>query len=122
MAGSRSRHGWKPIAAVAAIFGLLLAGIHSPGAAAGDSATASRTATVRIVNFAFGPATLRVAKGSEVAFSNSSRTVHTATRGGAFDTGRIKPGKSVTVRFRQKGTFAYHCEIHPQMRGTIVVD
>jgi len=26
------------------------------------------------------------------------------------------------VRFKQKGTFAYHCEIHPLMHGKIIVD
>ncbi len=40
---------------------------------------------------------------------------------GAFDTGHIKPGHSVAVRFTQKGTFSYHCEIHPFMHGKIVV-
>jgi plastocyanin len=25
------------------------------------------------------------------------------------------------VRFNQKGTFRYHCKIHPFMRGKIVV-
>jgi plastocyanin len=56
-----------------------------------------------------------------VTFSNASGTAHTASSG-AFDTGRIKPGQSVTVRFAQKGTFSYHCEIHPFMHGKIVVD
>ena len=43
------------------------------------------------------------------------------TRAGSFDTGRIKPGKSVTVRFAQTGTFAYHCTIHSFMHGKVVV-
>jgi plastocyanin len=106
----------------ALVFGLMLAGIHGAGAATGPAATASKTASVNVKNFAFQPATLTIAKGSSVTFSNTSKKSHTATRGGAFDTGVIKPGKSVGVRFKQKGTFAYHCEIHPQMRGKIVVD
>lgn len=122
MTGSRSRYGWQAIAAVAVVFGLVLAGIHSAGASTGPTATASRVATVDIDNFAFHPPTLTIAKGSSVTFSNSSKARHTATRGGAFDTGVIKPGKSVNVRFKQKGTFAYHCEIHPFMHGKIVVN
>jgi plastocyanin len=122
MAGSKSRHGWQLTAAAALVFGLLLVGIHNTGASAGETATASKAATVDIANFAFHPPTLTVAKGSQVTFSNSSKVTHTATRGGAFDTGLIKPGKSVTVRFKQKGAFAYHCKIHPQMHGKIVVD
>ena len=65
--------------------------------------------------------TLEVAKGTKVVFSNSSATAHTATDKGAFDSGRIKPGRSFAVRFKQKGTFRYHCEIHPFMHGKIVV-
>ncbi len=56
-----------------------------------------------------------------MVFSNSAATAHTATDKGAFDTGRIKPGKSFAVRFEQKGTFSYHCKIHPFMHGKIVV-
>jgi plastocyanin len=121
MTSSGSRNGWQLIAAVALAFALLLIGIHGASAAGGGAASASRAVTVGIANFAFHPPTLRIAKGSQVTFSNSSKVTHTATRGGAFDTGPIKPGRSVTVRFKQKGSFRYHCTIHPGMRGKIVV-
>jgi plastocyanin len=122
MTGTRTRYGWQLIGVVAVVFGLMLAGIHSAGAASGPTASASKVAKVDINNFAFHPPTLTVAKGASVTFSNASKVSHTATRGGAFDTRVIKPGKSVSVRFTQKGTFAYHCEIHPLMHGKIVVD
>jgi plastocyanin len=92
------------------------------GAASGPAAHASGAKTVDINHFAFHPPTLRIQKGGKVTFANSSDTAHTATRAGSFDTGHIKPGKSVTVEFSQKGTFAYHCEIHPFMKGKIVVE
>lgn len=118
----KSRYRWLPLAATAVVFGLLLLGIHSAGAAAGGTATASKVKKVDIVNFAFKPAMLTIAKGSQVNFSNTSTATHTATRNGTFDTGLIKPGKSAAVRFKQKGSFAYHCEIHPSMRGRIIVN
>jgi plastocyanin len=121
MTSLKSRHRWQSIAAVAAIFGLLLVAIHSAAASTGPPATASRGASVSIANFAFHPPTLTIAKGSTVTFSNASRVTHTATRGGTFNTGLIRPGKSVSVRFKQKGSFAYHCLIHPEMHGKIVV-
>ncbi|HMC49996.1 MAG TPA: cupredoxin domain-containing protein [Solirubrobacterales bacterium] len=89
--------------------------------AAVPSASASGARTVSISHFEFHPHTLNIAKGTKVVFSNSSGTAHTATDAGAFDTGHIKPGHSVAVRFTQKGTFSYHCEIHPFMHGKIVV-
>ena len=88
----------------------------------GAGATASAVKPVSIKNFAFHPGTLRVRKGASVAFTNASPVTHTATRAGSFDTGRIKPGKTVLVRFKQKGTFAYHCKIHTFMKGKIVVE
>ncbi|HEX5714211.1 MAG TPA: plastocyanin/azurin family copper-binding protein [Solirubrobacterales bacterium] len=107
-------------------FGLALGGIWDAGAdarpAPGATAQASRTATVEIADFAFKPATVRIGKGSSVRFANSSGVKHTATRAGGFDTGTIKPGKSVAIRFGQKGSFAYHCTIHPFMKGKVVVD
>jgi len=103
-------------------FALVPAGLRGATASAGGAAQASKAPTVVINHFAFHPPTLTVAKGTKVTFSNTSAVTHTATRNGSFDTGRIKPGTAVAVRFKQKGTFAYHCEIHPLMHGKIVVD
>jgi plastocyanin len=119
---SRSRLRWQLLAAAALVLALMLTGIRSAGAAPGATATASKVAKVDINHFAFHPPTLTIAKGSQVTFSNSSKVTHTATRNGSFDTGLIKPGKSVAVRFKQQGTFAYHCEIHPEMHGKIIVN
>jgi plastocyanin len=105
-----------------AAFALALAGLGGTAASAGGTAQISKAPRVDINNFAYHPPTLTIAKGSTVTFANSSKVTHTATRDGAFDTGLIKPGKSVAVRFKQKGTFAYHCEIHPLMHGKIIVD
>lgn len=106
---------WVFVLAVAATAVLLIAG--DKGAAAGNG-----TKTVDIANFAFHPPTLRIKRGGRVAFTNSSNVTHTATRAGSFDTHRIKPGTSAVVSFNRKGTFAYHCKIHPFMKGKIVVE
>src|ERR1700733_1529484 len=115
-----TRFGWRKLAVLLAVlaFGLALAGLRGEV----GTARASRAATVVIDHFAFHPPTLRVARGTKVTFSNTSAVIHTATSGGNFDTGRIKPGTSASVRFTQRGTFAYHCEIHPLMHGKIVVE
>jgi plastocyanin len=110
----------KAFAACLALVAALLAGQTATASQPGP-AQASRAAIVGIDHFAFHPGTLRVPKGARVSFSNSSGVAHTATDKGAFDTGRIKPGRSVAVRFAQKGTFSYHCKIHPFMHGKVVV-
>ncbi|HET7510362.1 MAG TPA: cupredoxin domain-containing protein [Solirubrobacterales bacterium] len=92
------------------------------GSASSATATASGAKRVNIANFAFHPPTLRVKRGARVVFVNSSNVAHTATQGGSFDTHKIKPGTSKGVRFESKGTFSYHCKIHPFMKGKIVVE
>lgn len=111
---------WLGMGLAVALMALAVAGLRSE-LAVGSTAQASATKTVDIDHFAFHPPTLTVKAGTTVTFTNSSNVTHTATRAGAFNTGHIKPGTSISVRFDQKGTFAYHCSIHPKMHGTIVV-
>jgi plastocyanin len=92
-----------------------------PGGYAGANAMASASKQVSIVNFAFKPGTLKVNRGASVVFANTANTTHTASSG-SFDTKRIAPGKSVTVKFNKRGAFAYHCKIHPFMKGKVVVE
>jgi len=114
----RGRWAFVLLMAVAVLVPAALQG----GRASGATATASGAKSVDIDHFAFHPPTLHVKRGGKVAFTNSSNVTHTATSGGHFNTNRIKPGKTVLVRFSQKGTFSYHCEIHPFMKGKIVVE
>jgi plastocyanin len=89
--------------------------------ASGATATASGRKTVTINHFKFSPTPLHVSKGTTVVFANTSKVKHTATRRGSFDTGKIKPGHSVSVRFGAAGTYSYTCTLHPQMHGKIIV-
>lgn len=106
-----------------ALLALLLVGFVAVnrGNAAAPTASASGAKTVSIVNFAFKPGTLNVKRGTRVSFSNTSNTTHTASSG-SFDTKRIAPGTAKSVQFGRKGTFAFHCKIHPFMKGKIVVE
>ena len=78
--------------------------------------------TVNIYNHAFGPAQLKVASGTTVRFVNKDTEPHTATADNdLFDTGELEPGGSFKVYFEGSGTVTYHCELHPDMKGSIVV-
>src|SRR5829696_6961642 len=103
---------------VLAAFGLatLVSGAGLRGADAQDGAA------ITIVDFAFQPASLEVPAGTTVTWTNGGAAPHTVTAdGGAFDSGRLAPGATFSQTFDTAGTFTYHCEIHPQMTGTIVV-
>ena len=77
--------------------------------------------TVEIRNNAFNPAQLNVAPGTTVTFVNKDTVPHTATADGLFDSGELAPGASYPVVLEGAGTVTYHCELHPEMRGSIVV-
>ena len=80
------------------------------------------TIVVDIRNLAFDPAQLNIAPGTTVTFVNKDTEAHTATAdNNLFDTGVLEPGESTWVLFRGSGTVTYHCELHPDMKGSIVV-
>lgn len=112
------------VAAVGAV-ALALVGLESASAvgkgAGAARAQASGVKTVDIAHFAYHPRALTIGVGTRVAFTNSSRIAHTATRRGSFNTGHIRPGTAVVIRFTHRGSFTYHCSIHPFMHGKIVV-
>jgi plastocyanin len=89
---------------------------------AAPTAPAQGESAVTIANFAFQPASLQIAAGTTVTWTNADSTAHTVTSDeGAFDAGPLAPGASFTQTFDIPGTYTYHCQIHHFMTGTIVV-
>ena len=77
---------------------------------------------VTIADFHFSPASTTIHVGDTITWNNSGPSSHTATAtGGSFNSGILKKGQSASHTFTQPGTFAYVCQIHPFMHGTIVV-
>ena len=88
----------------------------APAAPAGD-ATA-----VTIKDFQFTPATTSAPTGSKVTWTNNDTTAHTVTfDDGSADSGNLAPAATFDQTFTTAGTFAYHCTIHSQMKGTVTV-
>ena len=81
------------------------------------------TRTVLIQNFSFKPAHITIKRGTKVRWINKDSTAHTATanNGRSFDSGRLGKGKRYTHTFKSAGKKPYHCEIHSDMRGSVVV-
>jgi plastocyanin len=91
-------------------------------ASVASTRAAAATAAVSIKNFAFSPVPLDVKVGETFTVTNHDGTDHTFTdNGGAFDTGHIAPAASKTVAIAKAGTYDYHCNIHPSMKGVIQV-
>jgi plastocyanin len=85
-------------------------------------AAAPKTEKVEIKNMAFNPASVTIAAGDTVEWTNTMGMAHTATGdNGEFDSGSIASGQTFSNVFSTAGTIAYHCEIHPFMTGAVVV-
>ena len=82
----------------------------------------SSRSTVTIRNFAFEPRVLSVRRGTTVRWVNDDNNPHTVT---GDTTGPRSPlldrDQSYSYTFSDLGTFPYHCELHPEMRGMVEV-
>lgn len=92
------------------------------GDALAPSGDAVRSAKVEIEDFAYNPDPVTIEEGGKVIWINRDSAPHTATAAdGSFDTGTLEEGKLKSESFKEPGTYAYICSIHPQMHGTVEV-
>lgn len=111
-----------PIAVLAALSALAVAGATVSADSPDRSAQSSATATVTMNDNFFSPATRQVKPRTTVTWTNAGNNPHTATAAnGSFDTGTVAPGQKKSFTFKKLGKFPYVCEIHPNMRGKIKV-
>jgi plastocyanin len=77
---------------------------------------------VTIKDMAFSPATVEVAIGTTVTWTNEDSLTHTVTsRTGIFDSGSMSKGMIFSHTFNNVGDFEYFCSIHTSMVGHIIV-
>ncbi|HEU4653571.1 MAG TPA: plastocyanin/azurin family copper-binding protein [Steroidobacteraceae bacterium] len=99
-------------------------------ASAGEDALGSQPASgapviVKISNFTFEPATIKVSPGTQIKWINEDDVPHTVTgtdpkspmHSAALDT-----DDSYAVVMGDAGTFKYFCAVHPHMVGTVIVE
>jgi plastocyanin len=87
----------------------------------------TRDASIAIRTFQFSPDTLRVKRGTPVVWSNADEIEHTITSGtpaepdnrfgGVVD----KRGATHAATLEKPGTYAYFCDRHRFMQGTVIV-
>lgn len=78
--------------------------------------------TVDVQEYSFAPGGVTAALGDQVTWVNKGDQDHTSTRS-AFPSWSLSVslGDSASRTFRQSGTFAYICNIHHSMHGTVKV-
>jgi len=81
---------------------------------------------VAIRNFAFLPTSVRVKAGGKVTWVNCESAgipSHTTTAdNGDWQSPLLDPGATHAVTFPTAGTYSYHCDPHPSMQATVIVD
>jgi len=81
-------------------------------------------AKVVIDNFTFSPATLTVAAGTRVVWTNHDDIPHTvvsAVSPPLFKSKALDTDDTFSNVFDKPGSYGYFCGLHPHMQGTIVV-
>lgn len=99
---------------------LLVGGGRDFTASAGQAQASS--VEVKIDNFSFGPATLTVAAGTTVTWTNRDDIPHTVVSDDkVFKSKVLDTDEKFSFTFTKPGTYGYFCSIHPKMTGKVVV-
>ena len=81
-------------------------------------------AAVAIDDFAFGPGTITVKRGTTVTWTNKDDDAHTVVSAAdpkLWKSGALDTDDHFSFTFNDPGTYKYICSIHPRMQGTVVV-
>lgn len=114
---------WKragPIGVMAALVTALVLVISTTAWAANSSVSI----TEEDEQYQFTPANMTVQVGDSVTWTNDSDAPHTVTSddsGGPLGSPELEEGQSYSQTFDTAGDYAYHCEIHDYMQGTVHV-
>ena len=92
----------------------------SPASSSADAG--SSAATITVDNFSFATPD-SVSPGATITVDNKDGTDHTVTadEGNAFDD-LAAAGTSTFTAPTEPGSYPFHCNFHPQMHGTLVVE
>jgi len=97
----------------------LAAPVHSGAQAQQTPATGTE---VKIDNFSFGPAELKVSAGTTVTWTNRDDIPHTVVSSDkVFKSKALDTDEKFSYTFSKAGTYSYFCGIHPKMTGKVVV-
>jgi plastocyanin len=127
------RRGLVAFSAAALTLAACSSGSATPGASTGGAASAASGCTpsaavgtpntaAAIADNVFNPASVTVAKGGTVTWTNGGSNPHTVTADdSSFDSCNLQGGATFTMKFDTAGAFPFHCKIHSSMHGTVTV-
>ncbi len=106
-----------------AMGGMMSGGMMGGGSDPADEAAVEGVTQVRLQDFAFAPANIIVDAGTTVTWTNRDSVGHTVTSdgGGELQSPLFGQNETFSHTFAQPGTYFYHCEPHPNMKGLVTV-
>jgi len=77
---------------------------------------------VKIDNFSFTPGSLTVPAGTKVTWTNHDDVPHNVvSTDKKFASPVLDTDEQFSYEFKDPGTYAYYCSIHPKMTGKVIV-
>lgn len=105
------------VTALAFVVALVGAGCNATNSPAGGGPN-----SIAIVDDNYNPGSLTVKAGTTVTWTNTGSHTHTATADdSSWDSSFLNSGATFSHTFATTGTFAFHCNVHSSMHGTITV-
>jgi plastocyanin len=106
---------------LAAVVGLLL-GACTSSATSPPVSGAGPSLTVTIVDYGYEPDAATAAPGTTVTFTNTGRALHNVHWTDGSGAGpNLATGDEYQRSFDAPGTYAYLCDLHPLMTGSITI-
>jgi len=121
---------WVAVFAAVVILGALsilgCGGSTTQPSGGGTDTTQPAQNEVILKDLSFQPKEITIAVGDTVTWKNEDSAQHTvvgdkAGPGDDFESGTLQTGGEFSHTFGQAGTYPYHCSIHPNMKGTVIV-
>ncbi len=98
----------------------------SSKATATDSSSATATMAVQIKDYMFAPMVIKVKVGDTVTWTNMDSVHHNVVADNPSSDAPNGPligqGEKYSFKFSKAGTYTFHCQPHPYMHGTVVVE
>jgi plastocyanin len=113
---------WPLAAALAIVGGSVALGVPAPAPAAEGPQVLMVDNDPDLTRWHYDPATVTVPAGATVVWLNKGKEDHSVTADDrSFDSGLKKSGATFSRVFPRPGTYTYHCQPHPWMKGLIEV-
>jgi glucose/arabinose dehydrogenase/plastocyanin len=117
---------WVVVALV--ILGVVIGGVvfynnsQNSGKTTNTSTQNVASGVITIQNYSFSPSSITISKGDTVTWQNNDSAIHRIVADdNSFDLGDVSNSGTSKYIFDKAGTYSYHCSIHPEMKGVVVV-